>query len=134
MQEAMGRLTATGAGASSSQIAEAAIRKWQEFDAALSPILGSHGVAALYERSLHLIHDDYPWLVSDQNEVRASGDFTSLKTALTKRTSAEASAANSLLYQTFHTTLVNLIGELLVDRLLKSTLDYPLHLDPAQAR
>jgi hypothetical protein len=130
MQAALVSLAA--AGANSGQIAETAVKKWRELDAVLSPIVGQHGVAALYKRALHLIRDDYPWLVAAHDGERVFGDFVSLKTALTRRTSAEASAANLALYECFHKTLVSLIGESLTDRLLKSILDNPLHGDAVQ--
>ena len=120
------------AGASSGQIAETAVIKWRELNTVLSPIIGPHGVAALYKRALHLIRDDYPWLVSAHDDELAFGDFISLKTALIKRTSAEASAANLSLYQSFHTTLISLIGESLTGRLLSSISDNPLRGDAVQ--
>ncbi|ARU26624.1 hypothetical protein [Cellvibrio sp. PSBB006] len=130
MQAALISLIA--AGASSNQIAEAAVNEWREIDAVLSPIIGLHGVAALYKRALHLILDDYPWMISAHDEQLVLGDFASLKMALAKRTSAEASAANLSLFQSFHSTLVSLIGESLTDRLLISIVDNPLRGDAAQ--
>jgi hypothetical protein len=132
MQAAL--LSLVAAGASSSQIAEAAVNEWREIDAVLSPIIGPHGVAALYKRALHLIRDDYPWLIAahEYEDELLFNDFISLKTALAKRTTAEASAANLSLYQSFHTTLVSLIGESLTHRLLTSILDNPLRGDAVQ--
>lgn len=130
MQAALVSLVA--AGASSSEIAEIAVKKWRELNAVLSPILGQQGVAALYKRSLHLKRNDYPWLVAADDREVVFGDFISLKTALAKRSSAEASAANLALYQSFHITLVSLIGESLTNRLLKSILDNPLNGDAVQ--
>lgn len=130
MQTALLSLAASGA--SSSQIAEAAVIKWRELAAVLSPIIGQHGVAALYRRALHLIRKDYPWLVSAHEEELIFGDFIALKTALAARGSSEASDANMALFQSFYQTLVSLIGESLSDRLLKSILDNPLRGDAAQ--
>lgn len=130
MQAAPGGPTA--AGASSSQIAETAVRKWREINAILSPILGQQGVAALYKRALHLTREEYPWLVAAHDGERVFGDFMPLKTALAKRSSAEGSAANLALFQSFQTTLVSLIGESLSTRLLKSFLDNPLNGDAVQ--
>lgn len=130
MQAALVNLVA--AGASSSQIAEAAVNKWQEIDAVLSPIIGPHGVAALYKRALHLIRDDYPWLIATHEEEIVVSDFISLKIALAKRTGAEASAANLSLYQSFYTTLASLIGESLTDRLLTPISENPLRGDAVQ--
>lgn len=116
-------LSLVATGASSSQIAEIAVKKWQEIDAVLSPIIGREGMATLYKRALHLIRDDYPWLTAAHEGELAFGDFVALKSVLSERTSAEASAASLALYQRFYKTLVSLIGESLTDRLLKSIED-----------
>lgn len=130
MQAALIRLAA--AGASSSQIAATAVKKWQELDAVLSPVIGHAGVAALYKRALHLLRSDYPWLVSAHDAETTFGEFISLKAALTQRTSAEASAVNLALYLAFYKTLVSLIGESLTDRLLQSIWENPSHGDAVE--
>lgn len=117
---------------SSSQIADMAVKKWRELDAVLSPIIGQHGVAALYKRALYLIRNEYAWLASAHEGELVFGDFISLKIALTKQTSTEANAANLALYQSFYKTLVSLIGESLSDRLLFSMLDNSLDGDAVQ--
>ena len=41
-------------GADAEQLADAIVAMWLEIDQALHPIIGHRGVAALYNRSLHL--------------------------------------------------------------------------------
>lgn len=120
------------AGASSGEIAETAVKKWRELAVVLSPIIGQQGVTALYKRALHLIRDDYPWLLSNDDGEPVVDDFSSLEKALANRSSTEASAANLALYKSFHTTLVSLIGASLTDRLIASIFDNTLRGDAVQ--
>lgn len=123
-------LVATGM--NSNQIAEIAAEAWQEIDGVLSPIIGREGMAMLYKRALHLIRDEYPWLMAAHEGENAFADFAALKTALSERTKVEASAASLGLYQRFYKTLVNLIGEPLTDRLFKSIPDNALQREAKQ--
>ncbi|HTF86264.1 MAG TPA: hypothetical protein VL987_16895 [Cellvibrio sp.] len=123
-------LVATGM--NSNQIAEIAAEAWQEIDGVLSPIIGREGMAMLYKRALHLIRDEYPWLMAAHEGENAFADFAALKTALSERTKVEASAASLALYQRFYKTLVNLIGEPLTDRLFKSIPDNALQREAKQ--
>lgn len=130
MKATLLRLVAEGA--SSRQIADTAVLKWLELDAVLSPIIGQNGVAALYNRSIHSVQITYPWLVAAHESDVEYGDFATLRSALTKKTSAEASAANLALYQAFYNTLISLIGAPLTDRLLESISDEPSSGDAVQ--
>lgn len=112
-------------GADARQIARAAIQTWRAIDAALSPIVGPRGVAALYRRSLYLTHRDHPSLTSVAEGAREPGDFDSLQAALAQQTSANAAAANGALLHAFTTLLASLIGAALAERLLLSALDHP---------
>jgi hypothetical protein len=47
--------------ASARQVADAASTIWSNINSAMSPIIGQHGVAALFKRSLHLQQVNYPW-------------------------------------------------------------------------
>ena len=51
-------------GADAVQIADAAVAIWARVHAALAPLIGQRGSAALYKRSLHLARADYSWLVA----------------------------------------------------------------------
>ncbi|HEY9199595.1 MAG TPA: hypothetical protein VIR60_09525 [Gammaproteobacteria bacterium] len=112
-------------GASVEEIAEAAVATWRNIDAALSPIIGQRGVAALYKRSLHLSRAHHPWLTTAAESTPQPDDFTALQTATAQQTTADAMAANDALLQNFTDLLANLIGASLTERLLRSVWDHP---------
>jgi hypothetical protein len=107
-------------GADAEQVADAILAIWLEIDQALHPIIGHRGVAALYNRSLHLTAVTYPWLAIDQPVVLAAVDPSGLRAALVQQTATEAAVSGSALFQTFHELLASLIGASLTDRLLGS--------------
>lgn len=105
--------------ASAAQLADAIAALWREIDAALHPVIGHRGVAALYHRSLTLTAPVHPWLASLQlPAMPASVDAAALQAVLAQRTSAEAAAASMALFDTFRALLASLVGAALTDRLL----------------
>lgn len=61
-----------GPNADIATIAQAIASILQDMDAALTPILGQQGVAALYRRSLHLCAANHPRLAGTYDSVQAS--------------------------------------------------------------
>ncbi|MEO8298963.1 MAG: hypothetical protein ABI574_14265, partial [Burkholderiales bacterium] len=106
--------------ADAAQIAAATTAIWQEIDAALTPILGRRGVAALYQRSLSLGTARHPWLTGQPVGSAATLDLGALKLDLAQQTSADAAAGSSTLLLTFHGLLTSLVGASLTERLLRS--------------
>ena len=104
---------------SSTQIADAALLTWNAVHAALSPVVGARGVQALYRRSLYLTRNDHSCFV-DGLEAGEPGDFTNLRAALARQTSAVAAAGHAALLHNFLGLLSSLIGESLSARLLRS--------------
>ena len=121
------QLAAQAAGAR--QIADAASATWRGVDAALSPVIGQRGVAALYRRSLVLTGREHPCL----SDVRAGTDdalapavsavFASLHTVLSLQAGETAADAQDALLQTFCDLLGSLIGAPLTERLLQPIRD-----------
>ncbi len=109
-----------GRSADASRVADTMVSVWQDVEAALSPVLGRRGVAALYERSLFLAAATHPWLAGMHEGVRATIDFAALKTLLTKQTHAEAAAGSGSLLHAFRELLGSLIGPALAERLLRA--------------
>jgi hypothetical protein len=109
-----------GADAEAGQVADAAVQTWRAVDAALSPIIGQRGVAALYKRSLHLVRTQHPWLAAVHEETRQPGDFAPLHAALARQPGLAAVAAHEALLQTYRDILAQLIGASLTERLLRS--------------
>jgi hypothetical protein len=89
-----------------------------DLEAALSPILGVRGVAALYQRSLHLTRAAYPWLAGPSEAAQPNIDLQALQATFAKRAPADAACAATALLQSFHDLLATLIGQPLSARLL----------------
>jgi hypothetical protein len=102
------------------KFADAAVATWHDVYAALSPIIGPGGVAALYRRSLSLRLADYPWLANVSECPLPPGDFSALRRELSQQAKADPVAANGALLRSFSQLLTNLIGASLTARLLQS--------------
>lgn len=117
------------------QVAAACAATWLEVEAALAPIIGRRGVAALGQRSLHLASAQYPWLDARHAGNPDTLDQALLVALLAPRHSDEAAAAASAFLQTFRELLSNLIGASLSERLLHNVWGPPdtaLRCAPAQ--
>lgn len=112
-------------GSESCRIADAAGSTWREMAAALSPIIGRGGFAALYKRSRYLLRVEYPWLAAIDDAVPEPDGFAALHHALIRQPDAIAAAANGALVRTFCDLLTSLIGESLTQQLLGPVLDHP---------
>lgn len=121
-----------GAAATAPHVADATVAAWQAIDAALSPIIGQRGVAALYLRSLHLNRPVHPGLPAATEGLQSSMDTGALKSALAQQDAAGAAAAGGAVLQTFHELLTTLIGPSLTERLLRSIWVDFLSASPAQ--
>jgi hypothetical protein len=109
-----------GAGADATRVADAVVSVWEEIDAALRPILGEGGVAALYERSLCRSGILTPDLATASEQSRLPMDMAALKVLLACQDAARAVSKGVALLQTFYDLLVTLVGPLLTERLLRS--------------
>lgn len=119
-------------GADAEQVADAIVALWLEIEQALHPIIGHRGVAALYNRSLHLTAVAYPWLAIDHPGFPAAVDPSALRSALVQQTAAEAATGGSALFLTFHELLASLVGASLTDRLLRYVWTHSSPGSPAQ--
>lgn len=109
---------AQGEGAAS--VAEAVTQAWQQADAVLTPLIGQRGVAALYQRSVHVTANTTPWLAVCYQGIQHEMQLDLLKRTLERQSSADAATASTELFRTFHDLLVSLIGPSLTARLLQS--------------
>ena len=107
-------------GASSDEIAELTVEAYRDIDAALTPVVGRLGAAALLNRSLHLTARTHGWLAAVSRGSQTALDVAALKSALAQQTSAEAAASSVLFLTTFNDMLIKLIGASLAERLLRS--------------
>ena len=106
------------ASADARAVAARALAHWQRVDAALSPVIGHGGVAALYRRSLFLVRAERPWLPGVHAGALDPVEFSELQAALALQTADAAEAANQALQRTFHDLLASLVGSALTERLL----------------
>ena len=103
---------------------------WEAVHAALAPVIGHAGVAALYKRTLHLTRPVHPWLGPAYESTAKPGDYSALRAVLAQQDSAVAGAAHDAMLQTLHQLLGTLIGPSLTARLLQAV--WPLtHAGPA---
>ena len=112
-------------GADPQAVADAAVAVWGAIDAALSPVIGPRGSAALYKRSLHLARAHHPWLAAAYEGAAHPGDYGALRLALSRQTAVVAAQAHEALMTTFQELLASLIGPSLTARLLRSRLGTP---------
>jgi len=106
--------------ADATSIAMDAVAVWRDINAALAPIIGHAGVAALYKRSLYLAQTSHPCLATVYESVSPSDEYATLQSVLSQQTTPDVIAAIGTLLQTFHDLLARLIGESLTGRLLRS--------------
>jgi hypothetical protein len=116
---AVARQTLAAHDAPAAQVADAMVATWHEIDAALTPIIGSKAVVALYKRSLYLTARTHPWLAGTHEGAQAL-DLAALKPVVARQSSAEAALGSRALLQTFDRLLGSLIGPSLTERLLRS--------------
>lgn len=111
-------------GADSTRIAARASAVWSLVEAALAPIIGHRGFAALFKRSLLLASAAHVPLAGVVDKAGTPECLIALRTALEQQSSANAVAAHGALLQTFCDLLSVLIGESLTERLLQPVQDH----------
>jgi len=111
------------AGWNTESIAAMVVSIWCDIDAALAPIIGHRGVAALFHRTLHLLRHDYPWLTASSASLADPMNFAALQPTLLQQTSENVVAANGALLEKYLEQLASLIGESLTERLLHAVVD-----------
>lgn len=107
-----------GPNADSAKIAQVIVSFLQAMEAALTPIIGPQGVAALYRRSLQLCASRHPRVAHISDRVQASLDLNALDSQLATESEADALYFGEVMLTTFHDLLASLIGLSLTSRLL----------------
>ena len=118
--------------ADSRQIAAAISALWTDIEAALQPIVGRRGVAALFRRTLHLAAARHPWLAPLKAGSDDAVDLVQLTTLFAAQTPAQASEAGGALFEIFRELLATLIGASLSERLLQAAWSNSSSAAPAQ--
>lgn len=109
-----------GVSASAAQIAASIASTCRGVEEALTPIIGARGVAALFDRSLHVTCQSFPWLGEAKVGVSPVMALDALASLLVRQDPLVAAAAGGLFLHTFHQVLSSLIGASLTERLLRS--------------
>jgi len=120
-----------GTGAQPRAAVDAVLALCSEMDSALAPVVGPHGVAALYRRSLFLTAQAHPALTGLHESVDSLMDLAELKTRLGTLSAEQVHVVGVALLQTFQELLESLVGSSLTERLLSSLWDRPLSDPPA---
>jgi hypothetical protein len=90
----------------------------QHIMAALAPVIGEVGVAALYQRSLEISSRVYPWLAAPEDCYRGGMDLDELKLLITRQSDAVAAAGAAFLLKTFHDQFEGLVGSAVARQLI----------------
>lgn len=102
------------------QLVDVAIDLWERLAAGLVVIIGNEGFDALYDRSLHLAGEGFPWLTPGESQTGSKARFERLRSGLLGQESDEAGKATVLLLATFIRVLVTLIGYPLTTNILRA--------------
>ncbi|MEP7056368.1 MAG: hypothetical protein ABI809_01165 [Caldimonas sp.] len=106
-------------GGDAADVAETIVSTWQKIDAALHPIIGKGGVAALYKQSLYLAGARRPFFAEMHQRSATELDLAALKSVLEQQSGEGAAASGQALLQTFHELLTRMVGSSLTERLLR---------------
>ena len=105
----------------SDQTAQAIITAWHAIDDALTPVIGTRGLVALYQRSLHLTASD-PGLATadgpDRLALIAANAPALLQALIARQNPADAAAIGNTFLRVFYGLLSGLVGPSLTERLL----------------
>ena len=99
------------------------ITAWHAIDDALTPVVGSRGLVALYLRALHLTAVD-PALAAGGEPARLALNAATtpalLQALIARQSPADAAATGATFLQVFHGLLSSLVGPSLTERLLRA--------------
>ncbi|WP_237749276.1 hypothetical protein [Pseudomonas rhizosphaerae] len=101
-----------------SQVASAIISMFEDINAALTPIIGPKGVAALYRRSLFLCMSTHPIYADRYKGLAVAMNLTEFRSILSEQEKTDAVCFSEQLLKTFYELLATLIGRSLAARLL----------------
>lgn len=105
----------------STMIAEATFTVWQQLASQIDPVIGPYGTEALFNRAIHIISKDFPWLTI-QNHRDDTSQLGNFKQFYELQEPGHAIKASEALLVAFIQLLVTLIGEPLTHQLLNPVL------------
>ena len=99
-------------------VAASVVAVLHDLEAALSPVIGDRGVAALCQRSLHLSARHHPCLRGVSFDPASVIDLERLEQLLAAQPGDVAHAAGDALIQAYHDLLISLLGASLTHQLV----------------
>lgn len=105
------------------KVADAAIILWEQLTTQIISIVGEDGFNALYERSIFLAQSTFPWLAVNLLPSQTDQRLAELKMSFEGQSPVQAREANNLLLITLTDILASLIGEQLINRILRLAWD-----------
>jgi len=115
-------LRGVGDNANAATVAHEVVSRWKAIEIELGGVIGTRGVAGLYQHGLRRVARSHPWLTAALDENLARMDLEALDRVLAAQSDAEAIVGGRALLQTFYDLLANLIGAPLTERLLRPVL------------
>lgn len=94
--------------------------RWTAVSESLAPIVGRHGVGAMWQRTVYVTSREHDWLVANPLDGEATLDPMALLPTLLARDPSDAAQAAIDLSCAFQDILVSLIGAGLSEQLLGS--------------
>ena len=109
-----------GVDTDAAQVAQLVATACAAIDAALTPIIGRNGLAALHRRSLHLASRGNPCLSAlHAHDSPGQPLFAPLRSTLAAQDGPSAAQAGAAYLQTLNDLLASLIGPFLTEKLLR---------------
>lgn len=104
-------------------MAEATYLVWQQLAAQIEPVIGFHGTQILFNRALHIVSQEFPWLAFSEHELNETENHMAnfKKHYATIEINLALTASETFLV-TFSELLSSLIGESLTHQLLSPVL------------
>lgn len=104
-------------------IAEATYLVWQQLAAQIEPVIGCHGTQVLFNRALHILSQEFPWLAFSEHELNEKENhMATFKKHYAAVDIDLALTASETFLVTFSELLSSLIGESLTHQLLSPVL------------
>lgn len=104
-------------------IAETTFLVWQQLAAQIEPVIGLHGTQVLFNRALHIVSQEFPWLAFTEHELNdTENHMANFKKHYASAEINLALTASAAFLVTFSELLSSLIGESLTHQLLNPVL------------
>jgi len=98
--------------------ARLATKRWETIVSIVVPVIGQRETTRLFERSIHLSNQVYPWLSGSSQGFQTSMNLNALERSTAQQCPEAATAGAGLVLTTFHGLISGAIGADLAQQLL----------------